>query len=116
VIFDYGPFSVTFETGVDAQGRFDAHVEVYGSHKSVRVQYDTPYIRHLPTKLYINETVGETYTESVIRPTFTDPYTIELNYLYDTITQNLEPKTTPEDSRNDLIIFRMIVDALKRNG
>jgi predicted dehydrogenase len=116
VIFDYGPFSVTFETGVDAQGRFDAHVEVYGSHKSVKVQYDTPYIRHLPTKLYINETVGETYKESVIRPTFTDPYTLELNYLYDVIIEDLTPKTTPEDSKNDLIIFGMIIEALKRNG
>jgi predicted dehydrogenase len=113
-IFDYDKFSVTFETGVDGQGRFDAHVEVYSGSKSVKVQYDTPYIRHLPTKLFINETVGETYTETVIRPTFTDPYTLELRYLYDVIIQDLTPKTTPEDYKNDLAIFKMITDALKK--
>ncbi|GGD90319.1 Gfo/Idh/MocA family protein [Paenibacillus nasutitermitis] len=114
-IFDYGKFSVVFETGIDQQGRFDAHVEVYSPAKSVRVQYNTPYIRHLPTELHVKETVGEVYTESVIRPTFTDPYTIELIYFHDVITKDLTPKTTPEDYKNDLVIFKMIIDALIRN-
>lgn len=114
-ILDYDPFAVTFETGIDQQGRFDAHVEVFSTNKSVKVQYDTPYIRHLPSTLHINETVGEKYTESVIRPTFTDPYTLELKNLYESITQDLEVKTSPEDYKNDLTIFKMIIDALKRN-
>ncbi|SLJ90495.1 MULTISPECIES: Gfo/Idh/MocA family protein [unclassified Paenibacillus] len=112
-ILDYEQFAVTFETGIDGQGRFDAHLEVYADSKSVRVQYDTPYIRHLPVKIFVNETVGETYTESVIRPTLTDPYTLELQYLYDVITKDLTPKTTPEDYKEDLAIFKMIIDALK---
>ncbi|THF76718.1 Gfo/Idh/MocA family protein [Cohnella fermenti] len=114
-IFDYGPFSVTFETGTDQQGRFDAHVEVYASDKSVKVQFDTPYIRHLPTRLFLSETAGEQYTESVIRPTFTDPYTSELQYLHDVIVNDLTPKTTPEDFKQDLSIFKMIIDALQAN-
>ncbi|TYP76568.1 Gfo/Idh/MocA family protein [Paenibacillus methanolicus] len=112
VIFDYGSFSVVFETGVDLQGRFDAHIEVYGMGKSVKVQYDTPYIRHLPTKLIVGETDGEVYTESVVRPTFTDPYTLELKHLHEAITQDREPKTTAEDYKDDLVLFKMIVDAL----
>ncbi len=96
---------MTFETGVDGQGRFDAHVEVYSGTKSVKVQYDTPYIRHLPTKLFINETVGERYTESVIRPTFTDPYSLELRYFYDVIVQDLVPKTGPEDYKKTIWPF-----------
>ncbi|ALS27870.1 oxidoreductase [Paenibacillus sp. 32O-W] len=115
-ILDYGDFSVTYETGIDRQGRFDAHVEVYSSRKSVKVQYDTPYIRHLPTMLHIHETEGEAYKETVIRPTFTDPYTLELKYLHDVITGDREPKTTPEDYKQDLVIFSMIIDALKRQG
>lgn len=115
VIFDYGSFSVTYETGSDLQGRFDAHVEVYSTRKSVKVQYDTPYIRHLPTKLFISETEGEVFKESVIRPTFTDPYTLELKYLHDVIIRNVAPKTTPEDSKDDLQIFKMILDALQSN-
>lgn len=98
---------------MDQQGRFDAHLEVYASRKSVKIEYDTPYIRHLPTKLVINETEGEVNKQSVIRPTFTDPYTIELKYLYDVIVQDLTPKTTPEDSKNDLHLYKMIIDALR---
>jgi predicted dehydrogenase len=113
VIFDYGKFSVTYETGMDQQGRFDAHIEVYSSCKSVKVQYDTPYIRHLPTKLFICETEGETYKESVIRPTLTDPYTLELKYLHDVISTKGSPKTTPEDYKNDLRLFQMIMESLK---
>jgi predicted dehydrogenase len=113
VIFDYGKFSVTYETGMDQQGRFDAHIEVYSSRKSVKVQYDTPYIRHLPTKLFICETEGETYKESVIRPTLTDPYTLELKYLHDVIATKGSPKTTPEDYKNDLRLFQMIMESLK---
>ncbi|MBW7455448.1 Gfo/Idh/MocA family protein [Paenibacillus sepulcri] len=112
-IFDYGHFSVVYETGMDQQGRFDAHIEVYSSHKSVKVQYDTPYIRHLPVKLFVSETEGETYKESVIRPTLTDPYTLELKALHQAITENGAVKTTPEDFREDLLLFEMIINKLK---
>jgi len=114
VIFDYDRFSVTFETGIDEQGRFDAHIEIYSSKKSVKVQYDTPYIRHLPTKLLVNETDGEVYKETVIRPTLTDSYTVELEYFHRVISEDLIPKTTPEDYKNDLAIFKMIIDALNK--
>jgi predicted dehydrogenase len=62
VIFEYDGFCAVLETGVDEQTRFDAHIEVYGPMRSVRVQYDTPYIRHLPTTLVVHETVGEAHT------------------------------------------------------
>lgn len=115
VIFDYGTFTVTFETGVDQQGRFDAHIEVYGSNKSVKVQYDTPYLRQLPIKLEITESAGENFAVTESRPTFKDPYRLQLEHLYDAIVNETDPKTTPEDFKEDLILFRMIVDALRRN-
>ncbi|WP_244935742.1 hypothetical protein [Paenibacillus glycanilyticus] len=87
---------------------------MYGSRKSVKVQYDTPYIRHLPTKLYIQETEGEAFRETVLRPTYTDPYTLELIYMHDVIVSGGILKTTPEDAREDLVLFRMIMEALQR--
>lgn len=111
-IFDYGKFGVTFETGVDRQGRFDAHIEVYSSTKSVRIQYNSPYIRHLPTEMHIVETDGEKFSQSVVRPTLTDPYTRELEHFHEAVTRDKTPKTTPEDYKNDLAIFRMIMDSL----
>jgi predicted dehydrogenase len=115
-IFEFEEYCATFETGVDDQRRFDAHIEVYGEDKSIKVQYNTPYIRHLPTTLSISETVGEAYNERVIRPTYKDPYTTEIEYFYDVVTKGLEPKTTPEDYKQDLNVFKMIIDALLENS
>ncbi|MDP9383143.1 MAG: Gfo/Idh/MocA family oxidoreductase [Chloroflexota bacterium] len=115
-IFEYDGYVVTFETGTDAQRRFDAHIEVYGETRSVRVQYDTPYIRHLPTTLHLSETVGDAYTEKVERPTYKDPYTHEIDRFYEVVTQDIPSKTTSEDSIEDLKLFRRIIDALRTGG
>ena len=114
-LFAYDGYVAAFETGVDNQRRFDAHLEVYGEAKSVRVQYDTPYIRHLPTTLHRSETQGDAYREDVLRPTFKDPYTHELELFHRVVTEGLQPKTTPEDSIEDLKLFRRIIEALRNN-
>jgi predicted dehydrogenase len=114
--FEYDGYFAVLETGVDEQLRFDAHIEVYGGTKSVRVQYDTPYIRHLPTTLVISETVGDTYQESVTRPHFKDPYTHELEHFYAVVTEGADPKTTPEDFVEDLRLFGMIIEALRNQS
>jgi predicted dehydrogenase len=112
-IFEYDGFNAVFEMGVDQQRRFDAHIEVFGETRQLRVQYDTPYIRHLPTTLTISETVGESFTETVHRPTFKDPYTHELEHFHDVVMGICPPKTSPEDSLEDLELFRDIVEALR---
>jgi predicted dehydrogenase len=112
-ILEFDGFNATFEMGVDRQRRFDAHLEVYGDTKQIRVQYDTPYIRHLPTTLEVRETTGDAYTETVHRPTLKDPYTHELEHFHDVATGRAVPKTPPEDSIEDLRLFRKIIDTLK---
>ena len=113
-LFEYESFTVTFETGIDHNRRFDAHIQVYGETKEIRVQYDTPYIRHLPTRLFLTETSGEALEERVIRPTFTDPYTFELLHFYEVVTHNVQPKTSAEDFLYDLDLFDMIMNALRQ--
>jgi predicted dehydrogenase len=113
VVFAYDGYCAVLESGVDEQLRFDAHIEVYGLTKSVRVQYDSPYIRHLPTTLVINETVGDAYTQRIERPTYKDPYTHEIEHFHEVVTTGLSPKTTPEDFMDDLRLMRLIVDALR---
>ena len=115
VVMDYGSFQAVLETGVDSQVRFDAHIEVYGETSSLRIEYDTPYIRHLPTRLFIEETTGERYTETVLRPTYADPYTRELEYLHDALVNGTGIKTSAEDFTDDLQLFRWIIDALRRS-
>jgi hypothetical protein len=35
----------TYETGIDNVGKFDAHLEVHGDGKRVKVTYDTPFVK-----------------------------------------------------------------------
>ena len=113
VVFQYDGYCAVLESGVDEQIRFDAHLEVYGPSASMRVQYDSPYIRHLPTTLVIHETNGEAYEQRVVRPTFTDPYTYEIEHFHEVVTRGVEPRTPPEDFVEDLRIMRQIVDAMR---
>ncbi|MEK3721633.1 Gfo/Idh/MocA family protein [Paenibacillus sp. FSL H8-0034] len=114
-VFAYDGYYATFETGTDGLRRFDGHLEVFGASKQVKVQYDTPYIRHLPTLLHIQETQGEALETREIRPTYKDPYTLELEHLHEVITGSVPLKTTPEDARQDLVLFGWIMERLKVN-
>ena len=112
---DYGDFVVTYETGVDDQLRFDAHIEVYGDTQQIRVQYDTPYVRHFPTTVVTEETEGDVFRRSVSRPDLKDPYTHELEYFHHAVTTGSPVKTTPEDFTEDLDIFAEIIRVLDKN-
>ena len=113
VLFEYEGYTVNFETGIDHNRRFDAHITIYGESQEIRVQYDTPYIRQLPTRLFLRETHGEAFEEREIRPTFTDAYTIELRHFADVVAKNSRPKTSAEDFLYDLDLFEQIISALR---
>jgi predicted dehydrogenase len=113
-LLDYGDFAVTYETGVDDQLRYDTYIEVYGASGTMKVQYDTPYVRHFPTTLQLELTEDGSYTRSVRRPHLKDPYTYEIEYFHDIVTGGGTPKTTPEDYVQDMQLFIEIIEALKR--
>lgn len=112
-LFEYEEFYASFETGVDLNRRFDAHIQVYGEQKAVTIQYNTPYIRHLPTTRIVEETVNEAFRRTENRPSFKDAYTVELEYFHKVVTERIRPKTSIEDAKEDLKLIRMIVDALE---
>jgi predicted dehydrogenase len=113
-LFAYDGYTVSFETGIDSNCRFDAHIQVYGETKEIRLQYDTPYIRQLPTRLFVAETQGEAFETRELRPTFTDPYTLEWQHFYQVVTNHVPPKTSAEDFLYDLDLFDMIINALRQ--
>jgi len=115
-LLEYDDFLVTYETGVDDQLRFDAHIEVYGSLATMRVQYDTPYVRHFPTVLVTEETRGDGLHRTVSRPHLKDPYTHELEYFHATVTRGGRPKTGPEDFALDLDLFAELVAVMRRHA
>ena len=111
-LLDYDDYVVAYETGVDEQLRFDAHLEVFGDSASLRVQYDTPYVRHLPTTLVLEQTTGDEFRRTVSRPHLKDPYTHELEYFHDAVTSGTAPKTGPEDFALDLDLFAELIRVL----
>lgn len=110
-LLEYDGYVLTYETGVDEQVRFDAHIEVYGDQASYRVQYDTPYVRHFPTVLHGEVTDGEALRREEYRPSLRDPYTYELEQFHSVVVERGVPKTGPEDFVADLELFGQIVAA-----
>ena len=110
-ILDYGSFMATFEMGLDQVGRFDAYIEAFTGSERLRIDYDTPFIRHLPTHLTVQSTTGDDLTVSVERPSYRDPYTIEWLHLFEAITAGAPVGTTLEDSAEDLKLFAEIIAA-----
>jgi predicted dehydrogenase len=113
--FDYGPFVCQFETGIDGIARFDAHLEVYGNQKVVRIQYDTPYVRNSPIRLFVtedNSRGGVTTLDS--NPVWGDPFVAEWKVFYDNITEMKAPKTGPADFLHDLELFAEMARLMRK--
>lgn len=103
--FDYGDFVCQFETGVDLIARFDCCIEVYGDEQVIRVDYDTPYVRHLPIKLSIVRADGSAGTTTSQSFTWGDAFVEEWRAFADNIDTGTQPKTSPSDARQDLVLF-----------
>ncbi|KIX08390.1 uncharacterized protein Z518_03046 [Rhinocladiella mackenziei CBS 650.93] len=110
-MLQYPTFSVTYESGIDHVPRFDAHIEVYSMTKSVRVVYDTPYVKGLPVTMLVRENIDGVYKETTVRRTYEDPYTLEMKELYEMVVHGKEVKTTAKDAKEDLKVFQMIMKA-----
>ncbi|MFD2649413.1 Gfo/Idh/MocA family protein [Devosia albogilva] len=105
-LFDYGHFTALYEAVIDDVSRFDAGIEVLTQTQHFRMNYDTPYIRNLPTRLEItSSTASDTGTE-IIGPVYEDPFRIELSAFHDSVTTGAPNKTTLEDSLQDLLLFQ----------
>jgi predicted dehydrogenase len=104
--FDYGSFVCQFETGIDGIPRFDAHLEVYGTERVVRIQYDTPYVRNTPIRLTLTEANGRGgVNRADSHPTWGDPFVAEWKAFYENVTENKASKTDPSDFAQDLELF-----------
>ena len=72
-----------------------------------------PYVKGLPIKLTIQSQLPSgDFSEQIIRPTYVDPYVLEMQQLYEAIVLEKEYKTTPLDAKNDIILAQMIMGAL----
>ena len=104
--FDYGSYVCQFETGIDQIPRFDAHLEVFGEQKVLRVQYDTPYVRNLPIRVFTTEANAQGGVTTIdSHPAWGDPFVAQWKAFYKNVTENLKPKSGPSDFILDLQLF-----------
>jgi predicted dehydrogenase len=112
--FDYGDFVCHYETGIDNIARFDAHLEVYGENQVLRVQYDTPYVRNLPTRVSVIESNGKGGAiERSEHPAWGDAFVAEWRALDAHVAEGRAPKTPPADFRQDLELFRDMIALMR---
>ncbi|HWJ74838.1 MAG TPA: Gfo/Idh/MocA family oxidoreductase [Kaistia sp.] len=111
--FDYGHFVCQFETAVDRIPHFDAHLEVVTPTEIIRVDYDTPYIRHLPAKLTVLSAHGAAGTSTDTSfPTRYDAFAVEWRDFHANVTERRTPKTSLADARQDLELFRDMIASM----
>jgi predicted dehydrogenase len=112
--FDYGTYVCQFESGVDNIARFDAHLEVYGYERVLRVQYDTPYVRNLPIRWQVTEANGQGgVVERAESPTWGDAFVAEWQAFYENVAERWPSKTPPADFRKDLELFRDMIALMR---
>ena len=106
---DYGSFVCHFETSWDRLARLDGHVEVFGEDVVVRVRWQTPYVRHLPTTVELHEARGPGVERRVLQPSWEDPYVAEWRAFHRAVTESAAPKASAADAREDLALAAELV-------
>lgn len=107
-LFDYGGFTATFEAGNDQVGRFDAHIEIFTGDRRWRIEYDNPYVRHLPTRLLCYGTGDEPFS---LIESARDPYVSEWLSLWQALENGEEIEASLEDAAEDVRLAIEIVAA-----
>lgn len=104
--FDHETFVSHLEIGFDRIPRVDAHAEVYGAERVVRLEFGTPFVRNLPVRLVVTEPEGERgAAERTVVPEWTDPFVREWEAFHTAVVDGAEPKTSVADARQDLELF-----------
>jgi predicted dehydrogenase len=112
--FDYGDYICHFETGADDIPRFDSFLAVYGGQRHIRVDYDTPYVRHLPVRLTVTDANGAGGVSQLIsHPNWGDPFIEEWRAFHEHVTAGRPVKNSPVDFRQDLEIFAAMIQRMQ---
>jgi predicted dehydrogenase len=107
---DYGAFVCHFEIGVDEIPRYDTHIEVFGARHVLRIRWDVPYVRNLPTTLTVLEADERGgFSERTVMPEWGDPFVEEWIAFHRSVTEREAPATSAADFREDLDLFAAMV-------
>lgn len=94
--------------------QFDASIEIFQGSRKIKIKYETPYIRYQPETLEVIESNDRETRTINYGPCYTDAFQTELIEFYNCLKEGRHPKTTLEDSLEDLLCFEEIISVLKR--
>jgi predicted dehydrogenase len=107
---DYEGFACHFEIGVDDIPRYDTHIEVFCARHVLRIRWDVPYVRNLPTTLTVLEADDRGgFSERTVMPEWGDPFVEEWTAFHDCVTRREQPGASAADFRHDLDLFGEMV-------
>jgi predicted dehydrogenase len=107
---DYGGFACHFEIGVDDIPRYDTHIEIFCARHVLRLRWDVPYVRNLPTTLSVLEADDRGgFSERKVMPEWGDPFVAEWTAFHEHVTNRTQPAMSAADFRHDLDLFGEMV-------
>ena len=114
IVLEYDGFLATYEL-VNNQEivQFDATIEIYQRDRRLKINYETPYVRHQSSTLELSEYAEGNAQTNIYGPDYKDPFVNEICEFYDCIASSRKPKTSLQDSLEDLELFQNIIETLK---
>ena len=112
--FDYGDFICHLEVGLDQIAHFDCHLEVFMPSQVLKVEYESPYIRHQATRLTVTEASGPHGVATAMSfPTRNDAFVAEWRAFHEHVVDGTQPKCSIEDATQDLSLFREMIRLMR---
>lgn len=113
VVFQFDDFLATYEIVNDQDiVQFDAAIEIYQHNRYMHIKHETPYLRYQPHNFTMVESSKTDTKTTTYGPDYRDSFENELKYFHECVVTGRKPKTTFEDSMQDLILFKQICDKI----
>jgi predicted dehydrogenase len=114
ILLDYGSFLCQFDVGLNIVPGADIRIEIVGTRGTMRLEYELPYIRHLPARLStsIVDANGD-IAHRVHESRGKDQFVLEWMDFHANIAAGRKPENSLADARADLVIASRIAGALK---
>lgn len=115
--FDFGDFICTLDVGLNIVRGTHAGIEIVGAKGTLSLDYDLPYVRHLPARLTTTLIDGNgDETQEIHESHGKDQFVLEWRDFVGNIASGRAPANSLQDAREDLEIIVAIIDALKPAG
>jgi len=115
--FDYGDFVCRFDLGLDIVRTNQIGIELVGAVGTLKLDYQLPYVRHLPARLVtrVTDAAGDE-VRAVHESQGKDQFIGEWREFAEAIARGRAQMNTLSDARQDLEIAVEIIAALKRTA